>query len=1189
MECFSSARLRLSVVAGKIAHLWISCASIRVKRRLSLVVDVRALQVFAVICISFLLWNCGGGGTSSPPPPPPVTITAVTVASSATVVRVGQTGVFTATVRGTGAYSSAVTWSVNGVIGGNTQTGTINNGTYSAPAAPPSTNPINVIATSVADPSKFGTATATVYILTIAPANPTLSYGQTLQFAATVTGFNNPVVQWSARAGQIDATGLYTAPATGTQPTQDAVTASVMGTAALGTASVNLQPLAPRIVSISPNQGIVGQTVTLNCQNLLGATKVFFSLPNGVPVSAVFTAVSPTQIDAIVPLGTANGPVFAQYIPPNGGVATTNSINFTRLPNLHIRAQSTELSSGETTQFYSRLLGGSTTNAVGWTADQGTISTSGLYQAPTVSGEQFATITGCLPVTNACDSVMVRVLPFRVTPSTPIVSLGSTLQLDAIQGGTQLSPPWSLPAADGSITQGGLFTAPNTTSQAGPVPVNASFGGNTESTSVAVTGGFPGLVNRVWDYVNFNNPANLGMSVESVAVSGSRAYCVDLGAPFAPNLSYAAIDVYDISNPQRPVWLDAVDATSNLPLHIFTYGNYLITVDSGFLVPVPSRISIYNIQGQTPVVQSVVGVPDLAFSQVNNGVVYGLGEGVVNTTLPTFPVYTFDVRSGSVIQNTYNMTPPPGIQPQEFFGITGSGNIVYVSMLNQVSIVPRLTIAAYDISTTPPTLVGSVLSDRGFNRLQVVNQLLFADGEVYDISKPNPLLVASFPLISVQSVLGNQVLALGDAANYVVLDVSNAANPVITENIASLASEDLLSKFPNAVWAGKSFLSADGLGGFSVYDASSPGGPSSEVGNPVLLNIFDQTLQLPALYAAGTATSGSGGIMIFDASGAAPNLLGQLLYPNQDGLAIQVTGNTAFLGLTDTLKVLDVSNTTSPNEVASLSIPTNALALSGTKLFDGTGDSRLVVLDVSNPSAPKQMASTPIPGPPVTMRVVGNLLFVADGPQGLLIFDISAPASPVLLSQFSLSVPVWDVVPSGTVALLAADLQGLVVVDVSSPTNVKQLSQTALPPFNPFPPRGSASSSTQAVSVAIHGGLGYVGTAANGNSEAPAAVAAFDFGQPTSPRLVAFHIHGGVAISVITPSGNEMFLADDGTEVQFDNSFPRNSIELYDPPTTLAQPFASLGVRRPSRAYVHPKLNRNWKRSQRKHQHSPAV
>jgi hypothetical protein len=1078
-----------------------------------------------------------------------------------------------------------VTWAVNGIAGGNAQNGTINNGAYVAPAALPSPNPVTVTATSVEDPTKSGTAEATVFMIVIAPTDPTLYYGQTQQFTATVTGLaGSPVVQWSAVIGQINSAGLYSAPSEGDEPTNDTVSASVSGETGFVSTSVSLQPIPPKLVSLSPSAGIVGQNIRLNTEGLYNVTAVFFSLPNGVPSAANFTAVSPTEITATVPVGTADGPVWVQYIPPQGGTATTNSVNFTRLPNLHIRAQNTELSSSETAQFVGSFLGGNTSKAIAWTADQGTINTAGLYQAPVVSAEGFATITGCITGTQACDSVMVHLLPFRIAPFAPTVSLGNTLQLEAIQEGSPVSAAWSLPAADGTITPGGLFTAPNNVPQAGPIPVIANLGGSVQSTSVGVTGGFPGLVNRVWDYVNFNHPGKLGMVVETVAVSGNRAYCLDLGSPFTANLSYAAIDTYDLTDPNHPVWLNAVDATSSLPLYLSTYGNYLFTVDSGYSVPVPSRIAIYNIQGQTPVLMSVTNLPELALSQVNNGVVYGIGA--VTYGAPTFPVYTFDIRSGSVVQTEYDLTPASGLDPGGL-AITGSGNMIYLTTGGPEGI----TIVAYDISTTPASVVGTALTDEGFNRLQLANQLLFVDGEAYDVSNPNPTLVASFPLISVQSVQGNRVLALGDYFNYVVIDISNPASPVVTQNVANLASQNPFG-YPNATLAGNNFVTADAEGGFSVYDASAPGGPSNEAPNPLyqedgaqFSQIYDLVVQPPTLYAAGPALAGAGntgGLITFDVSGITPNPIGTLLYPNEVGLAVKVSGVNAFLGLTDTLKVADVSDPSSPTEIASLALPVNALALSGNTLFVGTSDGRLVVVDVSNPAAPNQIGSVSITGLPNTMNVAGTLLFVADGAQGLLVFDISQPKSPALLSQFSLTAPVWDVAPSGTIALLAADALGLVIVDVSNPTQIKQLSQTALPPFNPFPAPGSAGSVTLAASVAVQGGLAYVGTTTD--DDASAEVAAFDFSQPSSPRLVTFRAQIGDDISVVSPSGSQLFLAANGIVVEYDNALPQNSIELYNPPAALAQSSAAPSARKLPKILTHPKLHKGWNATFRQNQ-----
>jgi len=86
----------------------------------------------------------------------------VSVSPSNTTVRVKQSRQFTATVQNT--PNTAVTWKVNGIVGGNSTVGTISaSGSYKAPNSVPNPAVVTVSATSVADPTKTATATVTVF------------------------------------------------------------------------------------------------------------------------------------------------------------------------------------------------------------------------------------------------------------------------------------------------------------------------------------------------------------------------------------------------------------------------------------------------------------------------------------------------------------------------------------------------------------------------------------------------------------------------------------------------------------------------------------------------------------------------------------------------------------------------------------------------------------------------------------------------------------------------------------------------------------------------------------------------------------------------------------------------------------------------------------------------------------------
>ena len=505
----------------------------------------------------------------------------------------------------------------------------------------------------------------------------------------------------------------------------------------------------------------------------------------------------------------------------------------------------------------------------------------------------------------------------------------------------------------------------------------------------------PGLVNRVYDYIQYNGLGNRveeGTWFESVTVSGNRAYAIMGASPFGTpgQPSDTALEVYDVSNPDQPVWVGAVEAAVDPPDQLFVNGNNLW--DIGY-----SRIALYNLQGSLPVFMGVspLAVPYVDWVTVNGSVAYVLPSLEPGFTIP---VDVYDMSSGSVAHNHYELPFPSDDAPLTIENVTGVGNTLYASWVNQPGATLSFTIATYDLSTSPPTLVNSFLTSNGVH-LQIANQLLFADYDIYDISNVVPQLIASLPVSAVVSVQGDKVLAVGSlgqhtwAADYVVVDISNPTNPVITANVVDLPSWDIFAGSTATFANNGRIYSTDGPGGIAVYNVNNPGGWSSATQTGVLRWIYDEALSQQTLYSVGTYSNADAALEVFDVSGSAPNLLGTLVYSNDTPFAVRASGTNVFLGLADSLKVIDASNPSNPVETASVSIPTNALAISGTTLFAGTSDGHLVVLDVSNPTAPKTIATVAMPAPE-NMRLLGTLLYVAAGPAGMLIFDVSNPRFP---------------------------------------------------------------------------------------------------------------------------------------------------------------------------------------------------
>jgi serine protease len=161
---------------------------------------------------------------------------AVTVTPATKSVQVGNgTQTFTAVV--TNTSNTAVTWSVNGVAGGNATVGMISAaGLYTAPAAVPTPATVTVTATSAADTTKSASAQVTItapITVSITPTMASVQTGMTQTFSAVVTGSSNTTVNWSVNGvaggdvtvGMISTSGVYTAPMTVPTPAMVTVTA----------------------------------------------------------------------------------------------------------------------------------------------------------------------------------------------------------------------------------------------------------------------------------------------------------------------------------------------------------------------------------------------------------------------------------------------------------------------------------------------------------------------------------------------------------------------------------------------------------------------------------------------------------------------------------------------------------------------------------------------------------------------------------------------------------------------------------------------------------------------------------------------------------------------------------------------------------------------------------------------------
>lgn len=267
-----------------------------------------------VVCL-LLIFAAGCGGGSSSSSQVNVSINPLT----ATVIP-GKTAQFTASVQH--SSNTAVTWAVNGTVGGDSTNGTINtSGLYTAPTTIPTTPNVTVTATPAADTAISASASVVIQAaITLIPATTSVAAGQTVQFSATVNlSSSNKNVTWqvngvtggNSSVGTIDTNGLYTAPNVFPVPTGAITVTAVSQADTTQKANATVTVTAPQLV-ISPT------AVTLAD----GAQQGFTATALGKPVSPVWSVSCPSTTPGACGSITAAGLFTAPVSPPAGGIVT---------------------------------------------------------------------------------------------------------------------------------------------------------------------------------------------------------------------------------------------------------------------------------------------------------------------------------------------------------------------------------------------------------------------------------------------------------------------------------------------------------------------------------------------------------------------------------------------------------------------------------------------------------------------------------------------------------------------------------------------------------------------------------------------------------------------------------------------------------------------------------------------------
>jgi len=391
------------------------------------------------------------------------TATATTIVSPIVIVTLNPTNVSLSVNSSqafiplvTGTNNTAVTWSV---VGGATNGWVSPSGIYYAPAKP---GTYSIVATSIADQSKSATTLVTVQNLTgpqisIDPEEVTLQIRETHEFHASTTsasGNGNSLFTYSCSGGAIQDTEngnfIYTAPET---PGDYFVTARPSGGNAQASALVHVQnPSSEISISVNPKCSLLWPGGCI----YLGATVSRTSND-----AVTWTVVGGDASGSFVPQGTYWGWYTAPALTGNYTVIATSVADPSKseqiliqvIPRVQVSGGYFGVFQGESEQFQASLIGASD-QSVRWSATEGTISSDGLFTAPSFPCEVMVTATSNAdPRAKGILWISVPAVSLKLSASGAVTTLaGSEYPLTAeVRGTGNTAVLWSVISGGGRI------------------------------------------------------------------------------------------------------------------------------------------------------------------------------------------------------------------------------------------------------------------------------------------------------------------------------------------------------------------------------------------------------------------------------------------------------------------------------------------------------------------------------------------------------------------------------------------------------------------------------------------------------------------------------------------------------------------------------------------------------------------
>ncbi|WP_243295869.1 Ig-like domain-containing protein [Geothrix mesophila] len=340
--------------------------------------------------------------------------------------------------------------------------------------------------------------------ISVTPTTASLFTGASQTFAATVTGNTNTAVTWTvqegAPGGTVTSGGVYTAPAT--PGTYHVIATSVADTSKRASATVTVTAAPVVAVALTPTTTSLftgasqtfTATVTGNANTAVTWTVQEGALGGTITSGGVYTAPATPGTYHVIATSVAD---------PSKVASATVTVTAAPVVAVALTPTTTSLFTGASQTFTATVTGNANT-AVTWTVQEGalggTITSGGVYTAPATPGTYHVIATSVADASKAASATLTvtaaPVVAVALMPTSASLVTGASQTFTAtVTGNANTAVTWTVQegALGGTITSGGVYTAPATPGTYHVIATSVADTSKSASATVTVTSVATGL------------------------------------------------------------------------------------------------------------------------------------------------------------------------------------------------------------------------------------------------------------------------------------------------------------------------------------------------------------------------------------------------------------------------------------------------------------------------------------------------------------------------------------------------------------------------------------------------------------------------------------------------------------------------------------------------------------------------